>query len=392
MTYGFGGHALETHGLTKSFGTVRAVSDLTFAVPRGSITGFLGPNGSGKTTTLRLILGLAKPTAGVGLIAGAPFSALTHPARTVGAVLDSRSLHPKRTAIGHLGIFASAIGVPDSRADEVLGLVGLADAARRHVGAFSLGMRQRLALATALLGDPEILVLDEPANGLDPEGIAWLRDFLKSFAAGGRTVLISSHLLREIEATVDNLVIVSAGSLVYQGSIEQLRASRPSRILVTVSDPAALALALASNGVTNSQLLPDGRLGVAGSDADTIARVAKEADVTVFGTSHEHVDLEQVFLSMTAGQFAAPPPGQMRPGPAYPGPVGPGQPYGPPPAYGQPSYGQASYGPPPGYAPAPNYGQPNYGPPPGYGPPPNYGPPPGYAPQPGQSTWDGDRR
>ncbi|MET0318068.1 ABC transporter ATP-binding protein [Rhodococcus sp. RS1C4] len=349
MTYGFG-NALEAHGLTKNFGTVRAVSDLSFAVPRGSITGFLGPNGSGKTTTLRLLLGLAKPTTGIGLVTGVPFSELVDPARTVGAVLDSRSLHPKRTAIGHLGIFASAIGVPDSRAADVLHLVGLSDTAKRQVGGFSLGMRQRLALATALLGDPEILVLDEPANGLDPEGIAWLRDFLKSYAAGGRTVLISSHLLREVEATVDNLVIVSAGSLVYQGSIEQLRSSRPNRILVAVSDPATLALALASNGITNTQLLPDGRLGVAGADADTVRRIAVAAEVTVFGTSSEHVDLEQVFLSMTAGQYAA--------APSHP-PQHAGY---PPPGYGQPP---------------PGYGQPQ----PGYWPP---------AAQP--SPWEGDRR
>lgn len=333
-THDFAHHALEARGLTKQFGDVRAVSELSFVVPRGSITGFLGPNGSGKTTTLRMLLGLINPSAGIGLVGGAPFGNLTHPARTVGAVLDSRSLHPKRSAVSHLKIYASAIGVPDARADDVLRMVGLSDAGRRAVGGFSLGMRQRLALATALLGDPEMLVLDEPANGLDPEGIAWLRDFLKSFAAGGRTVLISSHLLREIEATVDNLVIVSAGSLMYQGSIEALRATRPSRILVAVSDPAALALALASGGLTNSQLLPDGRLGVAGADADTIARVGRSAGVTIFGTTHEHVDLEQVFLSMTAGQYSAP--GQPGAGPAHNGPPG----------YGPPGYGAPGYGPP----------------------------------------------
>ncbi|RRQ29859.1 ATP-binding cassette domain-containing protein [Rhodococcus sp. Eu-32] len=328
MTYGFAVSALEAQGLTKFFGAVRAVSDLSFSVPRGSITGFLGPNGSGKTTTLRMLLGLVRPTAGASYVAGVPFSELTHPARAVGAVLDSRSLHPKRTARGHLRIYCSAVGVPDARADEMLGLVGLSDVGDRQVGGFSLGMRQRLTLATALIGDPEILVLDEPANGLDPEGIAWLRDFLKSYAAGGRTVLISSHLLREVEATVDHLVIVSAGSLMYQGTVEQLRASRPSRTLVAVSDPAALALALASNGVTNAQLLPDGRLGVAGSDTDTIVRIAADAGLTVFGTVYEHVDLEHVFLSMTAGQYASAPVGPMQRG--YPAPHhGPG--YGPPP-------------------------------------------------------------
>lgn len=372
MTYSFG-TALEAHGLTKEFGTVRAVSGLSFAVPRGSITGFLGPNGSGKTTTLRMLLGLAKPSAGTSLVAGVPFSKLTDPARVVGAVLDSRSLHPKRTALGHLKIFTSAIGVPDSRADAVLRVVGLSEVGTRNVGGYSLGMRQRLSLATALLGDPDILVLDEPANGLDPEGIAWLRDFLKSYAASGRTVLISSHLLREIEATVDSLVIVSGGSLVYQGTIDQLRASRPNRILVTVSDPAALALALASTGVTNTQLLPDGRLGVAGTHLDFITETAALAGVTIFGTTNEHVDLEQVFLSMTAGQYAS--------APTTP-----------------PGYGPAPHGPPPGYGPAPGYG-PTYGPPPhgpasGYGEQPGHGPAsgPGQGSQPHPSPWAGGPR
>ncbi|WP_042938761.1 ATP-binding cassette domain-containing protein [Rhodococcus sp. AW25M09] len=347
------GAALEAQALTKQFGTVRAVSELSFVVPRGTVTGFLGPNGSGKTTTLRMLLGLVAPTSGVGLVNGSPFRAATHPARTVGAVLDSLSLHPKRTAAHHLQIYTAAIGVPDSRALDVLNLVGLGDAADRAAGGFSLGMRQRLTLATALLGDPEILVLDEPANGLDPEGIAWLRDFLKGFAASGRTVLVSSHILREIEQTVDNLVIVSAGALMYQGSIAQLRSTRPSRVLVAASDPAKLALALASNGINDTQLLPDGRIGVAGVDEAAIARIAVGAAVTVFGTTSEHVDLEQVFLSMTAGQYAAAPVRQ--------------DPYGPPPGH------QPGYGPPAGY-------QQGYGPPPGYqqghgAPPPNYGPP-----------------
>ncbi|OZC72935.1 ABC transporter ATP-binding protein [Rhodococcus sp. 06-418-5] len=334
------GAALEAQALTKQFGTVRAVSDLSFVVPRGTVTGFLGPNGSGKTTTLRMLLGLVAPTSGVGLVNGMPFRAATHPARTVGAVLDSLSLHPKRSAAHHLKIYTAAIGIPDSRALDVLHLVGLGDVADRAAGGFSLGMRQRLTLATALLGDPEILVLDEPANGLDPEGIAWLRDFLKAFAASGRTVLVSSHILREIEQTVDNLVIVSAGALVYQGSIAHLRSTRPSRVLVAASDPAALALALASNGFNDSQLLPDGRIGVAGPDAATIARIAAAAQVTIFGTTGEHVDLEQVFLSMTTGQYNAAP---VQQSPHGYGPPGPAQGYGPPPGYGAPPQ---NYGPP----------------------------------------------
>lgn len=208
---------IEIRGLTKTFKAARAVNDLSFDVQAGSITGFLGPNGSGKTTTLRMLLGLVSPTSGSATINGTPMRLLPNPARTVGAVLDVGSLHPKRTALGHLEIYAAAIGMPTQRAAQVLDMVGLRSVGAHKTGTFSLGMRQRLILATAMLGDPEILVLDEPANGLDPEGMAWLRQFLQTFAGSGRTVLISSHALREVEATVDSVVIVSVSSLVYQG-------------------------------------------------------------------------------------------------------------------------------------------------------------------------------
>ncbi|TQF65568.1 ATP-binding cassette domain-containing protein [Rhodococcus spelaei] len=299
------GPAIEAIGLSKQFNTVHAVSDLSFTVPTGSITGFIGPNGSGKTTTLRMLLGLIAPTSGSSTVAGVPFAALPQPARTVGAVLDSLSLHPNRTALGHLLVYSAAIGVTDERARHVLALVGLEQAARQRAGTFSLGMRQRLALATALLGDPRILVLDEPANGLDPEGIAWLRDFLRAFAESGRTVLVSSHILREVEQIVDRLVIVNRGSLVYQGGIEDLRRSHSARVLVAASDPARLALALGAEGLTDAQVLPDGRLAVRGAAEQTVAGIAAAADVKIFGSTIEQVDLEQVFLSMTAGQYAA---------------------------------------------------------------------------------------
>ncbi|MFC9786194.1 ABC transporter ATP-binding protein [Rhodococcus sp. NPDC127528] len=299
------GPAVEAFGLSKQFNTVHAVSDLSFTVPTGSITGFIGPNGSGKTTTLRMLLGLIEPTSGRSTIAGLPFAALPQPGRTVGAVLDSLSLHPNRTALGHLLVFAAAIGVPDERARQILALVGLEQAARQRAGTFSLGMRQRLALATALLGDPQILILDEPANGLDPEGIAWLRDFLRAFAESGRTVLVSSHILREVEQTVDRLVIVNRGTLVYQGGIDDLRRTHSARVLVAASDPARLALALGAAGFTDAQVLPDGRLAVRGAVEQVVAGIAESAGVTVFGSTTEPVDLEQVFLSMTAGQYAA---------------------------------------------------------------------------------------
>ncbi|MFF0815457.1 ABC transporter ATP-binding protein [Rhodococcus sp. NPDC003318] len=315
--------AVEAVGLTKQFGAVHAVSGLSFTVPAGSITGFVGPNGSGKTTTLRMLLGLVTPTSGHSTIAGMPFGALHDPARTVGAALDSLSLHPKRTALAHLDVYAAAIGVPDARAREVLHLVGLESVARQRAGTFSLGMRQRLTLATALLGDPQILVLDEPANGLDPEGIAWLREFLRAFARTGRTVLVSSHLLRELEQTVDRLVIVNRGSLVHQGAIEDLRAQHSARVFVAASDPATLALALGANGFTDAQLMPDGRLAVRGVPEVTVTGIAVTAGVHVFGITTEHVDLEQVFLAMTAGQYAAPQfPAQQQYGPPAPYPPG----------------------------------------------------------------------
>ncbi|MBM4523960.1 ABC transporter ATP-binding protein [Prescottella equi] len=322
--------AIEARRLSKQFKTVRAVTDLSFTVPLGSITGFLGPNGSGKTTTLRMLLGLVRPTGGDSRILGVPFHTIEEPARAVGVVLDSRGLHPARTALDHLRVYASAIGVPDGRAAQMLHLVGLTEAADRKAGTFSLGMRQRLTIATAMLGDPQILVLDEPSNGLDPEGIAWLRDFLIGFARSGRTVLVSSHLLREVEQMVSHVVIVSRGTLVHQGSMDALRAAHRARLLVSCSDPARLATALAATGVVDIQHLADGRIAIGGADPATVGHVAAEADVTVFGAVTEHVDLEQVFLAMTSGQYAAAPGSGFAPG--Y-GPPPPG--YGAPPAYPQ---------------------------------------------------------
>jgi ABC-2 type transport system ATP-binding protein len=213
---------LSAIGLTKRFGDVTAVSDLSFELEAGSITGFLGPNGAGKTTTLRMLLGLVRPTSGRALVFGRPFAELERPATRVGAVLDSADLHPGRTGRDHLRVLAPVAQVPPSRVDEVLALVDLEDAADRRVKSYSLGMRQRLGLAAALLGDPELLILDEPANGLDPEGVRWLRDFLRAFAAEGRTVFVSSHLLAEVSQTVDRAVIIDGGRLVAESSLQEL--------------------------------------------------------------------------------------------------------------------------------------------------------------------------
>ena len=230
---------VEVRGLTKSFGQVRAVSDLGFTVEPGSVTGFLGPNGAGKTTTLRMMLGLVRPDAGGATFDGVPYAALPQPVRTVGAVLET-AFHPARSGRNHLRVYCRAAGLPVSRADDVLAQVGLADAGRRKAGGYSLGMRQRLALATALLGDPAVLVLDEPANGLDPEGIQWLRGFIRHLAHDqGRTVLVSSHLLSEVEQTVDRVVIVGAGRLVREASMDQLRSGADGAGTVLVRSPQA---------------------------------------------------------------------------------------------------------------------------------------------------------
>jgi ABC-2 type transport system ATP-binding protein len=212
---------VEVRGLSKSFGAVRAVSDLGFTVEPGSVTGFLGPNGAGKTTTLRMVLGLERPDAGTATFNGAPYASLPEPARTVGAVLET-AFHPARSGRNHLRVYCRAAGLPLSRADEVLTEVGLAEAGRRRAGGYSLGMRQRLGLAAALLGDPDLLLLDEPANGLDPAGVHWLRGFLRQFTESGRTVLVSSHVLAEVAQTVDAVVIINRGRLAATAAIAEL--------------------------------------------------------------------------------------------------------------------------------------------------------------------------
>ena len=227
--------------LSKSFGPVRAVDDLSFQVAPGRVTGFLGPNGAGKTTTLRMLLGLVRPTSGTATIGGQTYGQIRRPLRTVGAALEAASFHPGRTALDHLRLYTPQVGVPDARAGEVLELVGLSAAADRRVGGFSLGMRQRLALATTLLGDPRVLLLDEPANGLDPEGIRWLRGFLRMLAAEGRTVLVSSHVLSEVEQTVDDVVIIARGRLAHASSLPDL--ARMARVQVRAVSPDAAGLA-----------------------------------------------------------------------------------------------------------------------------------------------------
>ena len=220
--------AIEINGLSKRYGPTLAVDDLSFTVEHGRIVGFLGPNGAGKTTTLRALLGLITPTSGTATVQGARFAALKDPVRTVGAVLDGGMLHPGRSGRNHLRMLATGAGIPRTRVDEMLALVGLEAAADRRAGGYSLGMRQRLGLAGALLGDPRVLVLDEPANGLDPQGIRWLRDFLRSLAAEGRAVLVSSHVLAEVAQTAHEVVVIASGRSVAQAPLEELLATAPA--------------------------------------------------------------------------------------------------------------------------------------------------------------------
>jgi ABC-2 type transport system ATP-binding protein len=345
--------------ISKVFGgKVRAVDRLSFTVEPGSVTGFLGPNGAGKTTTLRMVLGLVRPTAGHATIGGRPYAQIPDPLSAVGAALESASFHPARTARNHLRVLCAAANLPDRRADEVLDQVGLRDAARRKVRGFSMGMRQRLALAAALLGNPRVLILDEPANGLDPEGIRWLRGFFRYLAGEGRTILVSSHQLNEVEEFADRVVILNRGQLVRQGSIAELTAGSHT---VVVRSPAqdALARALAANGIAADRS-DDGALRVRNVDAAHIGHLAFTAGVELHELSTERFDLEELFFSLTSGAYAAPPAD------------------GPPPAGPWPPAGSS---PPPGqYAPAPSGspGQPPFSP--------AGSPPPGPGPHPGGSA------
>jgi ABC-2 type transport system ATP-binding protein len=225
---GQGGVMIEAIGLGKRYGPVRAVDNLSFTVRPGSVTGFLGPNGSGKSTTMRMVLGLDRPDEGRATIGGRAYRDLPWPLREVGAQLEARAFHPARSARSHLRMLAAAGDIPDSRVDEVLGLVGLSDAARRRAGTFSLGMSQRLGIAAALLGDPGVLILDEPVNGLDPEGVRWIRTLLRNLAAGGRTVLVSSHLISEIALVADHLLVLAGGRLLADTTVADLSAGSAS--------------------------------------------------------------------------------------------------------------------------------------------------------------------
>jgi ABC-2 type transport system ATP-binding protein len=295
--------AITIQGLTKRFGDVVAVDDLSFAVDQGTVVGFLGPNGAGKTTTLRTLLGLVTPTAGSTRIDGRPYRELADPVRHVGAVLEAASFHPGRSARNHLRVVATAAGLPPTRADQVLDQVGLTQTAHRRVSGFSLGMRQRLGLATALLGDPQVLILDEPANGLDPEGVHWLRGLLRQLADQGRTVLVSSHVLAEVAQTVDQVVIIAAGRLVTQSTLAALTARTDLLVRVRTPQAETLRSLLATQGI---QADPDGadQLLVVGTTTEPVGKAAAAAGIVIYEMGAERSNLEDVFLQLTTKQGA----------------------------------------------------------------------------------------
>ncbi|RSN69155.1 ATP-binding cassette domain-containing protein [Actinomadura sp. WAC 06369] len=301
------GPRIEVSGLTKRFGDVVAVDGAGFTVEPGRVTGFLGPNGAGKTTTMRMIVGLVAPTSGTATVGGRRYRDIPNPSATVGAVFDASTFHPAHTARDHLRVYAAMGGHPDGRVDELLGVLGLAAAADRRTGGFSTGMRQRLNLATALLGDPPVLLLDEPGNGLDPEGTAWLRTFLRRLAGEGRTILFSSHALGEVRQIADDVVVIRGGRVVAAGALDGLAGAAPV-VLVRSPDAAELARTLVREAppgrpVRAEPAGPDApeELRVHGLDAPGVAALAAAHGLRVHGLSTEELDLERLFLELTGG-------------------------------------------------------------------------------------------
>ncbi|WP_030391939.1 ABC transporter ATP-binding protein [Kitasatospora purpeofusca] len=291
---------IKVEGLTKEYGGARVVDGLDFEVVPGVVTGFLGPNGAGKSTTMRLILGLDRPTAGRALVDGRPYAELDRPLLRVGALLDAQALHGGRTARGHLRWLAASNGLPDRRVDEVLDRVGLTAAAGRRIRGFSLGMRQRLGVASALLGDPPVLMLDEPVNGLDPEGIRWIRTLLRGLAAEGRAVLVSSHLMTEMALTADHLVVIGRGRLLADAATSDFidRHGR-TRIRVRAVDPVRLAALMLRSGL-DAQPAADGAWEVTGATAESVAALAAADGVVLFEIAVQQDSLEEAFMRMTA--------------------------------------------------------------------------------------------
>ncbi|MBX9362177.1 ATP-binding cassette domain-containing protein [Streptomyces sp. WAC04114] len=291
--------SIDVQDLTKEFGGRRAVDRLTVRVRPGRVTGFLGPNGAGKSTTMRLVLGLDRPTAGSATIGGRPYATLHEPLRHVGALLDAQAAHGSRTAHDHLRVLAASNRIPDRRAHEVLEEAGLGSVARRRVRTYSLGMRQRLGIAAALLGDPEVVMLDEPSNGLDPEGIVWIRRLLRRLAQEGRTVLVSSHLMNETASFADHLVVLGRGRLLADTPMRDfIHARVQPRVRIRTTDPVALTSALARHG-HDAQEHTEGHWTVHDARVDDIGRIASAAGVPVLELAAEEGTLEQAYFDLT---------------------------------------------------------------------------------------------
>ncbi|HEX2315662.1 MAG TPA: ATP-binding cassette domain-containing protein [Thermomonospora sp.] len=297
---------IELRGLTKRYGDVTAVDGLSLRVEPGTVTGFLGPNGAGKSTTMRMIVGLDVPTSGTALVAGRPYRSMRFPLRQVGALLDARAVHPGRSARAHLMAMARSNRIPVRRVTQVLELVGMGAAADRRAGALSLGMSQRLGIAGALLGDPGVLMFDEPVNGLDPDGVRWVRELMRSLAAEGRTVLVSSHLMSEMQLTADRLVVIGRGRLLADAPIDEVLAAGRRRVRVRTPRAAMLATALQAQGASVTAM-SERELEVSGLPAERVGEAAFAAGVPLHELSPVEVSLEEAFMELTSGtaQFTA---------------------------------------------------------------------------------------
>ena len=290
---------LKIDHLTKHYKDTVAVNDLSFEVKPGVVTGFLGPNGSGKSTTMRIILGLDHPNKGRATINGTNYADLKAPLREVGALLDAKAVHPGRTARNHLRALAASNQIKKSRVEEVLQFAGISSVANKKVGGFSLGMSQRLGIAAALLGDPQVLLFDEPVNGLDPEGIRWIREFFRSLANEGRTVFVSSHLMSEMAVSADQIIVIGRGKFITQGSVDDLTATAKGSVLVRSTDAQKLTTVLENlNGVV--EVANDHALSVGGLTSDQIGHAAFDAGVTILELTPQRASLEEVFMDLTA--------------------------------------------------------------------------------------------
>jgi ABC-2 type transport system ATP-binding protein len=290
---------IKVEHLTKRYHDTIAVDDLDFEVRPGVVTGFLGPNGSGKSTTMRIILGLDHPTKGRATVKGKRYAELRDPMHEVGALLDAKAIHPGRSARNHLRALAASNRIPYSRVDEVLEFAGIASVANKKVGTFSLGMSQRLGIAATLLGDPEVLLFDEPVNGLDPEGIRWIRDFFRTLANEGRTVFVSSHLMSEMAVTADQIIVIGRGKFITQGSIDTLTATVKGTVFVRGSDHQKLLAAIASHGGVATDANDDG-VTIGGLSAEQVGQIAFDAGVVLFELTPQRASLEDVFMELTS--------------------------------------------------------------------------------------------